>query len=86
MFVDLLNDESRWVRISSYQELGKFIATFAKPNDSNDESFAVEEAEFNAAKFWKEQLPEVDFDALLLDEEPPPASVAEKAAEKCNSR
>lgn len=85
MFVDLLNDESRWVRISSYQELGKFIATFAKPNDSNDESFVVEEAEFNAAKFWKEQLPEVDFDALLLDEEPPPASVAEKAAEKCNS-
>ena len=86
MFVDLLNDESRWVRISSYQELGKFIATFAKPNHSNDESFVVEEAEFNSMKFWKEQLPEVDFDALLLDDEPPPAAQIEKAAEKDNSR
>ena len=28
MFVKLLNDESRWVRLAAYQELGKFIASF----------------------------------------------------------
>ena len=28
LFVLLLNDESRWVRLSAYQELGKFIASF----------------------------------------------------------
>ena len=90
MFVDLLNDESRWVRISSYQELGKFIATFAKPHEAKAESFVVEESEFNAMKFWKEDLPEVDFDALLLGEEKPPPSEEVKnpteEKEKDNSR
>ena len=33
LFVKLLNDESRWVRLSAYQELGKFIASFTHNKD-----------------------------------------------------
>ncbi|KAL8581161.1 hypothetical protein ACOMHN_033608 [Nucella lapillus] len=31
LFVDLLSDQSRWVRMSAYQNLGPFISTFADP-------------------------------------------------------
>jgi serine/threonine-protein phosphatase 4 regulatory subunit 1 len=32
LFVDLLSDQSRWVRMSAFQQLGPFISTFADPN------------------------------------------------------
>ena len=113
LFVLLLNDESRWVRLSAYQELGKFIASFTHhkeqeeglfywlfaPNNENldeenqddkedaqieEESKSnniqsqnqnvqvvtpVEEPEFSAAKYWKDDLPELDFDSLSLDDD-----------------
>ena len=31
LFVDLLADQSRWVRMSAFQQLGPFISTFADP-------------------------------------------------------
>ncbi|KAK7114611.1 serine/threonine-protein phosphatase 4 regulatory subunit 1-like [Littorina saxatilis] len=31
LFVDLLSDQSRWVRMSAFQQLGPFISTFADP-------------------------------------------------------
>lgn len=40
-FVRLLNDNSRWVKISAYKSLGPFIATFIK--SSSDETFLHDE-------------------------------------------
>jgi hypothetical protein len=40
-FIRLLNDNSRWVKISAYKSLGPFIATFIK--SSSDETFFVDE-------------------------------------------
>jgi len=40
-FIRLLDDNSRWVKISAYKSLGSFIATFSK--DHNDESEKEEE-------------------------------------------
>lgn len=96
LFVLLLNDESRWVRLSAYQELGKFIASFTHHKEQEDEDenhnedahvkevkpkniqsqnqnvevvTPVEEPEFSAAKYWKDDLPELDFDSLSLDDD-----------------
>lgn len=96
LFVLLLNDESRWVRLSAYQELGKFIASFTHHKEQEDEEenhnedahvkevkpkniqsqnqnvevvTPVEEPEFSAAKYWKDDLPELDFDSLSLDDD-----------------
>lgn len=96
LFVLLLNDESRWVRLSAYQELGKFIASFTHHKEHEDEEenhnedahvkevkpkniqsqnqnvevvTPVEEPEFSAAKYWKDDLPELDFDSLSLDDD-----------------
>jgi len=40
-FIRLLNDNSRWVKISAYKSLGPFIATFIK--SSSDETLVVDE-------------------------------------------
>lgn len=32
VFVPLLSDQSRWVRVAAYQALGPFISTFADPS------------------------------------------------------
>lgn len=84
LFVLLLNDESRWVRLSAYQELGKFIASFThNTTHEEDESISeekenaaeetlpvpIDEPEFNSAKYWKDDLPELDFDSLSLDDD-----------------
>ena len=55
---------------SAYQELGKFIAAFAKPDSSIMEELPIkdEEKEFNTANFWKDDLPCVNFDELSLEE------------------
>lgn len=37
-FIRLLDDNSRWVKISAYKSLGSFIATFSKDNLKNDET------------------------------------------------
>jgi len=47
LFVTLLRDESRWVRLAAYQNLGQFIATFHEENEkgsemSNDESSGLD--------------------------------------------
>ena len=34
LFVNLIADQSRWVRMSAFQALGGFISTFADPNGS----------------------------------------------------
>ena len=39
LFVLLLNDESRWVRLSAYQELGKFIASFTHHKEKEEGLF-----------------------------------------------
>ena len=39
LFVLLLNDESRWVRLSAYQELGKFIASFTHHKEQEEGLF-----------------------------------------------
>lgn len=36
-FIRLLDDNSRWVKISAYKSLGSFIATFSKSNSDNIE-------------------------------------------------
>ena len=36
-FIKLLDDNSRWVKISAYKSLGSFIATFSKENVSEDD-------------------------------------------------
>ena len=45
MFVKLLNDESRWVRLAAYQELGKFIASFTAAVDDTEETKMVKDDE-----------------------------------------
>ena len=57
--------------LSAYQELGKFIASFAKTDTSIIEELPIkeEEKEFNTANFWKDDLPQINFDELSLEDE-----------------
>lgn len=41
LFVNLLQDESRWVRMAAFQALGPFISTFSQPKDVDDEGVSV---------------------------------------------
>ena len=48
---------------SAYQELGKFIASFAQ--EGGDDEDEEENKDFNSAAFWKSDLPDLNFDDLL---------------------
>ena len=81
IFVHLLQDESRWVRMAAFQALGPFISTFSRaPGHSADEaddedraSSNSESAEdvtdpgFNSFYFWRDPLPELSFAPVTLN-------------------
>ena len=65
MFVKLLNDESRWVRLAAYQELGKFIASFTAAESetslvekSSDEKVDSPDSGVESVIEVKEEVPE----------------------------
>ena len=81
LFVNLLQDESRWVRMAAFQALGPFISTFSRSHDgqpeeetvpvvdevSMDSSAVVDfDADFNSFSFWRDPLPELDLVSLQL--------------------
>ena len=72
---------------SAYQELGKFIASFAKNElDLTTTISEVEEdaKEFNTAAFWKADLPDVDFDLELEpDEDSDPEDEIQASDSRC---
>ena len=59
-FIRLLDDNSRWVKISAYKSLGSFIATFSKdPNEieeDNNKKEQVEEKEENKKSQQEESI------------------------------
>lgn len=81
LFVNLLQDESRWVRMAAFQALGPFISTFSRSHDgqpdeetvpvvdevSMDSSAVADfDADFNSFSFWRDPLPELDLVSLQL--------------------
>lgn len=79
LFVNLLQDESRWVRMAAFQALGPFISTFSRADlDSADAAVAEMAAEtqldrdFNSFNYWRDPLPEVDPVELTKPQSPPP--------------
>ena len=77
------------MRLSAYQELGKFIASFThnKPemepeveeNEEGNENVKPEvgkeetgSVQFTQANYWREDLPQLDFDSLSLSDEEEP--------------
>ncbi|XP_065570968.1 serine/threonine-protein phosphatase 4 regulatory subunit 1-like isoform X3 [Artemia franciscana] len=72
LFVTLLRDESRWVRLAAYQNLGQFIATFHEENEkgsemSNDESSGLLDETPDIAKQTEPAVP--DLVSELVDQE-----------------
>ncbi|RMZ95186.1 serine threonine- phosphatase 4 regulatory subunit 1 [Brachionus plicatilis] len=72
-FARLLEDNSRWVKISAYKSLGPFISTFAlsesemsKLNEpkieekSEDASAPPKETEYSNFIYWRDSLPSID--------------------------
>ena len=79
LFVNLLQDESRWVRMAAFQALGPFISTFSRPRHdpsgqetapfpqdaSMDSDSAPDfDADFNSFSYWRDPLPELDLLSL----------------------
>ncbi len=71
LFVNLLQDESRWVRMAAFQALGPFISTFSKDEDfeavtaasaapSADSSIEEEGSDFNTFHYWRDPIPDVE--------------------------
>ena len=73
LFVNLLQDESRWVRMAAFQALGPFISTFSRIETERETSLsssstgAAESAEaepvesdFNSFYFWRDPLPQLN--------------------------
>jgi serine/threonine-protein phosphatase 4 regulatory subunit 1 len=75
LFVNLLQDESRWVRMAAFQALGPFISTFSRMETEREStstslsssSATVETAEaepvesdFNSFYFWRDPLPQLN--------------------------
>ncbi|XP_075734122.1 serine/threonine-protein phosphatase 4 regulatory subunit 1 isoform X3 [Rhipicephalus microplus] len=62
LFLSLLDDQSRWVRIAAYQALGPFISTFANPMRTG--LYCSEDGVVSV------QTPEDQFDAFIEGEAP----------------
>ena len=79
LFINLLRDQSRWVRMAAFQALGPFISTFSRPRHdpsgqetapfpqdaSMDSDSAPDfDADFNSFSYWRDPLPELDLLSL----------------------
>ena len=76
LFVNLLQDETRWVRMAAFQALGPFISTFSRCEEEMDasdqsaqapagssENAADSDPHFNSFYYWRDPLPELDLNA-----------------------
>ena len=69
-FTKLLDDHSRWVKLSAYKSLGSFIYTFVdKKNESepagekgSGEADSDASAEYSDFMYWRNSLPKLDED------------------------
>lgn len=80
LFVNLLQDESRWVRMAAFQALGPFISTFSRAEEIELEGgsgaaqsaaaaaeSSLEELDFNSFSYWRDPLPEVNLMPIQSD-------------------
>lgn len=62
VFINLLRDQSRWVRMAAFQALGPFISTFADPSitellQNDNGEIVIKEPDVLAERFVKYKKP-----------------------------